>query len=375
MRVVFVINNMEFSGGRKVFLEYACRLAAAGRHHVRVLTLRNEGALKNKVNAVEVPRFDASTIGAADVIVGTTPGDVRAAFGSRSAPVVHFCQGFEIDDLEQRVQGKVIPARYQGGGLWGKLRLFRKKFNWRARISEFDAVYRLDTTLAVISPHLKARLEQRYRRPVSIVKYGVHKEFFHPSAAPSEFPSFDAARPCRVVNIAPRSVTFKGVPTTLDAVRMARLGGAPVRLTRITPDKAEARNYERDVVDELLVGLDAAGVADVLRSSDAYISNSTEGEGFGLPAMEALSCGVPSILSGISSYRAFSCRDDFCLFVPEGDAAATARAIASLASMPSAARSAMSKAALEVSSEFSFDKALESFEKLLAAVGEGANVG
>jgi glycosyltransferase involved in cell wall biosynthesis len=39
-------------------------------------------------------------------------------------------------------------------------------------------------------------------------------------------------------------------------------------------------------------------------------------EGFGLPAMEALTSGVPSVLTEISSYKNFDERMDFAFFVP-----------------------------------------------------------
>jgi alpha-1,3-rhamnosyl/mannosyltransferase len=49
---------------------------------------------------------------------------------------------------------------------------------------------------------------------------------------------------------------------------------------------------------------------------DIFISSSLEGEGFGLPAMEALASGIPSILTEISSYLNFDEKKDFAYFVP-----------------------------------------------------------
>jgi glycosyltransferase involved in cell wall biosynthesis len=46
------------------------------------------------------------------------------------------------------------------------------------------------------------------------------------------------------------------------------------------------------------------------------VSSSFEMEGFGLPAMEALASGVPSILTEISSYKNFDKEKDFAYFVP-----------------------------------------------------------
>jgi glycosyltransferase involved in cell wall biosynthesis len=57
-------------------------------------------------------------------------------------------------------------------------------------------------------------------------------------------------------------------------------------------------------------------MVELYRNTDIFISSSLEGEGFGLPAMEALACGVPSILTEISSYKNFCGKMDFTYFVP-----------------------------------------------------------
>ena len=56
--------------------------------------------------------------------------------------------------------------------------------------------------------------------------------------------------------------------------------------------------------------------AELYRNADIFVSSSLEGEGFGLPAIEALACGVPSILTEISSYINFDGERDFAYFFP-----------------------------------------------------------
>jgi glycosyltransferase involved in cell wall biosynthesis len=70
------------------------------------------------------------------------------------------------------------------------------------------------------------------------------------------------------------------------------------------------------VVDQYYMNLREREMADLYRHVDIFISSSLEGEEFGLPAMEALASGVPSILTEISSYRNFGERRDFAYFVP-----------------------------------------------------------
>ena len=57
-------------------------------------------------------------------------------------------------------------------------------------------------------------------------------------------------------------------------------------------------------------------MAALYRDTDVFISSSLEGEGFGLPAVEALASGVPAILTDISSYGNMDNTHDFACFVP-----------------------------------------------------------
>ncbi len=70
------------------------------------------------------------------------------------------------------------------------------------------------------------------------------------------------------------------------------------------------------MIDQYYVNLKEKEMAELYRDTDIFISSSIEGEGFGLPAMEALACGVPSILTEISSYQNFDEKMDFAYFVP-----------------------------------------------------------
>ncbi|MBE9573405.1 MAG: glycosyltransferase [Proteobacteria bacterium] len=57
---------------------------------------------------------------------------------------------------------------------------------------------------------------------------------------------------------------------------------------------------------------------------------SKEAEGFGLPAVEAMACGVPTVLSSISSYTSFDENADYSLFVKHSDPESLADAIAEI---------------------------------------------
>jgi glycosyltransferase involved in cell wall biosynthesis len=69
-------------------------------------------------------------------------------------------------------------------------------------------------------------------------------------------------------------------------------------------------------VDRFLVAISEQEMAALYRQTDIFVSSSLEAEGFGLPAVEALSSGVPCVLTEIPAYGSFSAARDFAYFVP-----------------------------------------------------------
>jgi glycosyltransferase involved in cell wall biosynthesis len=64
------------------------------------------------------------------------------------------------------------------------------------------------------------------------------------------------------------------------------------------------------------------------RASDLFIGPSRPAEGFGLPTLEALSCGVPCLLSDTCGNREIA--GDAAWYFPDGDPASLAEALPAL---------------------------------------------
>ncbi len=127
------------------------------------------------------------------------------------------------------------------------------------------------------------------------------------------------------------------------------------------------------MADVFLKGLDEAQMAALYRDADIYISSSLEGEGFGLPAVEALASGVPSILTDISTYRNMDAECDFACFVPPRDPEGIAGAVVNLIS-DTGLRDRCIGRGLEVAANFTLRKTkadLLAFFGGLKAGGEG----
>ncbi len=371
VRCVFLTDSLNFSGGRRLLLERAAYLRSIG-WDVVVLTQTSEGALAGVTPVDVVPDFSPANIPDCDVIVATTPREVELAWRSGKGAVAHFCQGFEITDLEQRVDGRVLPPRYEGSGILHAAKLARKKMSWKRKIKRVDAVYRLPTNLIAVSKHLAEELERRYDRKVALCENGVDLSVFRPLSFPPSWGDFSKENPLRIINVAPYKVTFKGVGTTLSAVDKLKGRGVPVRFIRVAPSISSSERGD-SLVDEFHENIPTERLAELLRESHMYISNSTEGEGFGLPALEALASGLVCVLSGISSYKNFSDMRDFALFVPEGDAEATAAAVERAAAMSAEDVESIRSRALEVAGRLSSKKSNERFAEILAEIADSGD--
>ena len=122
---------------------------------------------------------------------------------------------------------------------------------------------------------------------------------------------------------------IKGMPQGLLAARLVceEFGLKLVRLNQFDQLKEEipfckATDYYHGVLPR--------DVPAIYHFSDLFLSCSRPIEGFGLPALEALACGLPSVLSDIPSHRDFDDADDFALWAPPGDSVQMAKQLAKL---------------------------------------------
>lgn len=101
---------------------------------------------------------------------------------------------------------------------------------------------------------------------------------------------------------------------------------------------------------------------------------SSRGEGFGLPALEAMAVGCPVITTDSGGVRQFATDGENCLMTPPADAPALAQAIQSLVHDP-AHRAELRAAGLATAAEYSQDAVLDRFcGYLVALVGQSSQV-
>ncbi len=293
MRIVWLLDRTDqLWGGVKVALTDANWLADRG-HDVTVLSRTGPPAwMQLRCAFQQVAALTADAVPAADVVIGTFWTTVAAAAGVRGAKAVHFCQGYEGDIAE-----------------YAQLR------------DRIDAVYRLPGMHHVtIAPHLTALLRRRFGIAAHEARNAVDHDIHYPG--PPRPPN---AR-LRVGIVGPYQVVGKDIATGIAACRLAHTAGLALELVRVTNTTPHADERKQPFPVEWHQQVPPNEMGAIYRSLDVFLGTSSGPEGFFLPAVEAMACGIPCVLTDTPAARSHG-DHQYALFVPPGDAAAMAEAL------------------------------------------------
>jgi glycosyltransferase involved in cell wall biosynthesis len=341
MRIVYLLEGTEICGGVKVVLEHANGLLRLG-HHVTVLS-KGRAPVWFSLRAAfqQVSAFTADVIPLADYIIGTYCTTVLPAVQAKRGLPVHFCQGYEGDLYHEgeKYEGDLYPE----GEKVVKL---------------IEAVYRLPALKVTIRPHLKALIEARFGQPCHDVGSGIDLACFFPGERR------ESRKPYRVLVVGPWELPVKGIPYALEGLRQLRQRRSDILVVRACQLPQSEAEQALEVVDEYHCDVNPLEMPAFYRECDLYVSASTEAEGFGLPAMEAMACGVPCVLTAIPSYLSFGRERNYALFVPPRDPGAVAEAVDRVLSDPRL-WGQLRTAGLEVAAQHPIEAAVERLERVL----------
>ncbi len=335
LRIVYLLEDTALFGGVKVVLQQANLLARRG-HKVTVVS---KGAAPHwyelEAGFRKVEDFSAQNLPVADVTVATFWTTLGPAMASGTGSVTHLCQGFEGDLTHNREEHPAI----------------------------LDA-YRCPVPALVVAPHLGRLLEERFGRPSRLVRQSL--EGFWQTEGP--FREMPAPTP-RVLVTAPFEFYVKGVDVALAAVVEMRKQGLACSLIRLSQWPVCAEESALAVADEYHQSLLPRQVAELMRCSDLLLAPSWPQEGFGLPVLEAMACGLPAVVSDIPAFRGFAA-DAACL-VKFDSPVAFATAAREILENPSRWRQ-MRARGLEVAARYSPQAAADQLEEALRWVVAGA---
>jgi hypothetical protein len=79
-----------------------------------------------------------------------------------------------------------------------------------------------------------------------------------------------------------------------------------VRLIRVAQHPMREAELRMNVTDEYHTMLSPCQMAGLYRRADVLLISSDATEGFGLPVLEAMACGVPCVVTDIPAFRTFA---------------------------------------------------------------------
>ncbi len=300
-------------GGVKVISQHVKLLNEMG--YETLLVTRN---VKKDLDLMEMNLYEKPVLATSeddlpdcDFYVGTMFNDVEMLFRRGKGRVVHLCQGYEPIDFKSRIERETITEKYLRKGISSVWRHI-DALKFKRRIKKIESIYALPTVKAAVSRHLVELIEKKYRQKCSLIQNGIDPNIFYPG----DSKVWGENGRVKILSVGSMHVGSKNILDTLDSVKLLKGKGIPIEFTRVSPHPPSESEEVGKVVDQYYMSLKEQEMAELYRDTDIYISSSLEAEGFGLPAIEALASGVPSILTEISSYKNFNEKMDFAYFVP-----------------------------------------------------------
>ena len=286
------------------------------------------------------PDLSVRDIPASDILIGTWYPTVPLAHAANKGVCVHYCRGYEAQDPGLSAERK----------------------------SAIEKVYRLATVKIANAPHVERLLREQFGGEVHRVPNDIDHAVFVPGGKRKA-----NAAEVKILVVGPYEVGWKGVRDCIEACRVLREAhGIPVSIVRAsqTPLTDEERRLA-EVIDcpyEYRFNLSEREMAALYTECDLFVSGSYPYvESFGRPAMEALACGLPAVLTDIPAYRDYDEVHDYALFAAPGDALGMADAMRQIAT-DAALREGLISRGIEVSSRYRIERTIDALERALQEI-------
>ncbi len=272
-RIAYLLESTKLSGGVQVVLVQAEALSRRG-HHVAVVSPSPPPAWfpMARSNFERSSFRESRELAEADIRVATFWTTVAPALDGARGPVFHLCQGYE------------------------------GAFSFYAdRREEIEAAYRAPTRKLAISATLAGLLARLGFGPAATVGQAFDARGFFPAATRAAAPE----SPPVVLLVGPYQADVKGIEIALTGLRLWRERGGVYRLRRVStlPLGEEERERAAGLAGEYHHDLSPDRMPFAYRASDVFLGPARPAEGFGLPVVEALACGLPCLLSDTPGHR------------------------------------------------------------------------
>ncbi len=339
--VYLVLEAQHLWGGvMNVFREAEALRRRGHRCQIICPTLQGDCYQDFDVPFHHVDHLSPQTIPEADLIIATYYGTISPAWKAERAGkgrAIHYCQGYEGDSADLFDYLSLIERSYLLPGIQH----------------------------LTINNFLAHRCKALFGWEPSVIPYGIGPEF-------SEGPPPSEHQPLRIGLVGPWEIEWKDLPTGLQGIQRARTLGLDLSLVRLspTPIPEDERKAWGDLQVEAHERLTPQEMGVLYRSMDLFVGSSRGGgEGFFLPALEAMRSGVPCLLSDISCFHSYADPSDYALFFPAGSPQGLADQILTLGNSLEL-RQTLRTRGLATAKGYSFDSHVDGLEDALLEISK-----
>jgi glycosyltransferase involved in cell wall biosynthesis len=351
MRIAFLVTNLKASGGSRVVVQLIRGLRARGYDALAVvptnakvaepnanIPLLRVGWITTGLPYIDLLSYLLTTRGQIqgfDVVIATYFYTAYPAMRSLARLQIYLVQGYDplfCQDPASRLRNFLLyPYRRIAEASYSQSMRYICNSRWVANI-----------------------LRQNHEIESQVFSPGVDTSVFSPE------PARPIGQPLRIVFVG-RSAKYKGYGVLDEALKKLRFSGRLdfelVVVSQEQPPFSEAYPVRRvrPRNDEELAALYRSGH---LLVHPAWF------EGFGLPALEAMACGLPSIVTSGSAMEEFARNEVNALLVPPRDPRALADAIARLAACEEL-RQSIRQNGIVTARQFSWKQTVDQFEAAL----------
>jgi glycosyltransferase involved in cell wall biosynthesis len=270
MKIVYLVASSDVSGGQRVIFQQAEALAKALHTVTLICPEAKPDWFPIRRAKWERASFSQSdSLAEADICVATYWTTVAHAVQAFDGPVFHLCQGYEAD------------------------------FSFNAPFKkEIEVAYTQRTHKLAVSHHVADRLKSVGYDPVSYVGQTFDPDEF----PPAKTRKFNTRLPAILLS-GIFEADLKGIREALEALAQLRKTGTPFYLHRVSTWPLSEAEKSICIPQKYCMRLAPMEMARTYRESNLLIGPSHPEEGFGLPVLEALSSGLPVLISHTPAHR------------------------------------------------------------------------